>query len=415
LFFSIKKNQQPGNQNFLTFSGDESLIMKAKDSILPVIVVSQFLCTSLWFAGNAVAPELARSFSSGAAGHLTSAVQLGFIAGTLFYSFLTIADRFSPSRVFFLSSLAGALANLILIFAGREQALVLLLRFFTGFFLAGIYPVGMKIASDHYDKGLGKALGFLVGALVAGTALPHLLRSLVSELPWRSIFLITSMLSVTGGTLIFLLVKDGPFRKPAGQPDPAAVFRVFGEKDFRSAALGYFGHMWELYAFWAFVPAMIATYLGDSPGEQPDIATLSFAVIGCGSLSCIASGYISQKFGGKRTASGFLFLSGACCLFSPLAFHLPYSFFITFLVFWGLAVIGDSPVFSSLVAQSALPRLKGTALTTVTCAGFSITILSIELLNILKDLVDNRLIFLFLAIGPAAGLMAIGWPWGKQK
>ncbi len=378
--------------------------------VLPVIVLSQFSCTSLWFAGNAVMGDLANTYhlGSSALGHLTSAVQFGFITGTLIFALLTIADRFSPSSVFFLSALAGALFNLGTIIEGNVFASLMMFRFMTGFFLAGIYPVGMKIAADYYNKGLGKSLGFLVGALVIGTAFPHLLKSFTSELPWRLVLILTSSIAVLGGLSILLFVPNGPYIKSGSKPDLSKLFKVFKNKNLRSAAFGYFGHMWELYTFWAFVPIMLITYTSLHPESKMNVPLLSFLVIGLGGLACIIGGYISEIIGTKNTAFIALLMSGICCLLSPLAFYAGSGiFFIAFLIFWGLAVIADSPLFSTLVAQNANEDSKGTALTIVNCVGFSITIISIQLLNILKEVLDLRFIYMILAVGPVLGLIAL--------
>ena len=374
--------------------------------ILPVIVIAQFFCTSLWFAGNAILPDLALHLhiSQQALGSITSAVQFGFISGSLVYGTLLIADRFPHSRVFFLSALFAAISNLSIVFIGSGITGVLLMRFLTGFFLAGIYPVGMKIAADYYEKGLGKALGFLVGALVIGTAFPHLIKSLTTVLPWKTVLYFTSALSVTGGALMLLLVPRGPYQSKIQSLKYKDVFSSFKNKAFRSAAFGYFGHMWELYAFWAFVPALLLTYNNIHREAGLPISYLSFCIIAAGGLACVASGYLSQKFGAKRTAFSSLLLSGCCCLFSPLAFYLPVTPFLLFLLFWGLVVIADSPLFSSMVAQNAITTIKGTTITMVTCIGFAITIASIELLNYLSLQMDARFIFMFLALGPLAGL-----------
>jgi len=382
---------------------------RTSSHILPVIVTAQFFCTSLWFAGNAILPDLVLHLQIPATElvHMTSAVQFGFITGTLMYSILLIADRFAPSPVFFWSSLLAAIANLGIVFSGNGIAQVLLLRFLTGFFLAGIYPVGMKIASDYFEKGLGKALGFLVGALVVGTALPHAVKSLAGFVHWKTVLYITSGLSVAGGAIMLLFVPAGPFQQKMQSFNVSGVYRIFKNKPFRSAVLGYFGHMWELYAFWAFVPFLLMTYKHLYPDVSINISLLSFYIIASGGLACIAGGYLSQIAGAKKTAFVSLFLSGCCCLLSPLAFYLPLIPFIMFLIFWGLVVIADSPLFSSLVARHADIQLKGTALTLVTCIGFSITIASIELLNYLSVHVDPRYIFLVLAIGPLAGLLCM--------
>ncbi|MFK8059597.1 MAG: MFS transporter, partial [Polaribacter sp.] len=189
--------------------------MSKSKIILPVIVISQFCCTSLWFAGNGVMTDIVINFNlqETALSNLTSAVQFGFIIGTLLFALFTIADRFSPSKVFFMSAIFGASFNACLIIEHQNLFSLLIFRFLTGFFLAGIYPVGMKIATDYYKKGLGKSLSFLVGALVLGTALPHLLKDILTSFSWKSVLLSTSILASFGGLLLLILVPNGPYRK----------------------------------------------------------------------------------------------------------------------------------------------------------------------------------------------------------
>jgi MFS family permease len=386
--------------------------MKIKGTIgvLICIVIAQFFCTSLWFAGNAVSKELLALFegNSEMLGHLTAAVQLGFIFGTLVYAFFTIPDRFSPSKVFMISAFLGALSTLAMLPDGQTFAGILTSRFFTGFFLAGIYPVGMKIAADYFDHGLGKALGFLVGALVLGTAFPHFIRAFSLTLSWKVVIVSAAVLCMLGGLSIGLFVKDGPYRKKGSKMRFTGFKEVFGDHKFRSAAFGYFGHMWELYAFWAFVPVMIALYRNQAPLFDMSGSLLSFFVIGIGCLSCFLAGWISQRFTAKKTAFTALLISGICCVLSPIIYSLSAVVFIIFLLIWGCAVIADSPMFSTLVAQNAPPALKGSALTLVNCIGFSITIVSIEMLGYLNfSFPDSHFIFMALLPGPVFGLWAL--------
>jgi MFS family permease len=383
--------------------------MKTPKYILPIIVISQFCCTSLWFAGNGVMSNLVEVFNlqEDALGYLTSAVQLGFISGTLLFALFTIADRFSPSKVFFISAILGAIFNLGCILDNQTLFSLISLRFLTGFFLAGIYPVGMKIATDYYDKGLGKSLSFLVGALVLGTALPHLLKDVLISFSWKSVLISTSALAFFGGLLMLLFVKNGTYRKPSKTLDLSICIKVFKNINFRKAAFGYFGHMWELYTFWAFVPVLLSIYQKTNNTIDFNISILSFIIIAIGSISCIIGGYVSQKIGVKKTAFSFLVLSCICCLISPLMFQTNQYVFITFLVFWGMVVIADSPLFSTLVAQNAPQKDKGTALTIVNCIGFSITIISILILNSLSLISSSNYIFMILAIGPILGLVAL--------
>lgn len=378
--------------------------------VLPIIVLSQFCCTSLWFAGNGVMNDLVKAFNLNitAIGHLTSVVQLGFISGTLIFALLTIADRFSPSKVFFVCALIGGLFNLGTILESNTFSSLMLFRFLTGFFLAGIYPVGMKIAADYFKEGLGKSLGFLVGALVIGTAFPHLLRGFSSELPWRLVLIFTSVFALIGGVLMLLLVPNGPYRKSSQKLDFKAWFKVFKNQKFRSAAFGYFGHMWELYAFWAFVPVILSSYSSTHANISFNIPMLSFIIIGVGGISCVIGGFLSEVFGAKKVATSALLMSCICCLISPLIFSLGSSTaLILFLIFWGMVVIADSPLFSTLIAQNAIPDAKGTALTIVNCIGFSITILSIQIINYLNTSFNSDYIYMILGLGPIFGLIAL--------
>lgn len=343
-----------------------------------------------------------------AIGYLTSAVQLGFIIGTLVFAILTIADRFSPSKVFLFCAILGAIFNVGIIIEGNSFSSILFFRFSTGFFLAGIYPVGMKIAADYFEKGLGKSLGYLVGALVIGTAFPHLLKGMTEGFLWKNVLFATSILALIGGVMMYLLVPDGPFRKPGQKVNLSAFFEVFKNRKFRSAAFGYFGHMWELYAFWAFVPIILYTYTSYHSGVSFHIPFLSFLIIAIGGLACVLAGYLSQKYGTSRIAFISLLLSCICCLMSPLMFLIDSKeIFIFFLLFWGMVVIADSPLFSTLVAYNAPSESKGTALTIVNCIGFSITIISIQLLSTFSSTYDLQFIYLILAIGPIFGLVSI--------
>ncbi|WBO86485.1 MFS transporter [Hymenobacter yonginensis] len=377
---------------------------------LPTIVGAQFCCTSLWFAGNAVAPELAARFQlpAGFVASLTSAVQLGFISGTLLFALLALADRFSPSRVFFVSALAAATANLGVHLSGLGAEGLLACRFLTGFFLAGIYPVGMKIAADYYQEGLGRSLGWLVGALVLGTAFPHLLRSVTGHLPWYYVTGATSALAVLGGVALLLLVPDGPFRRPGQRPQLTVFLAGFRQPQFRAAALGYFGHMWELYAFWAFVPVVLAAFQARHPAAALPVPLLSFGIIGGGSLACVGAGLLARRLGPARVATTALALSGACCVASGLVLGGGSVVgLVAFLAFWGLVVVADSPMFSTLVARHAPAESRGAALTIVNCLGFALTIGSVQLTGWLAPRLPPQLLLLPLAIGPALGLWAL--------
>lgn len=354
----------------------------ANKKILPVIVLSQFAGTSLWFVGNAVLPELkeALQLSQYALSHVTSAVMIGFVAGTLVFGILSLADRFSPVKLFFISTILGALTNVAVVWLAYDAVSLFILRFLTGFFIAGIYPVGMKIAADWYEKGLGKALGYLLGALVLGTAFPHLLKNRSFELPWESVLYFTSLFAFVGGVLMLVYVGDGPYRKKAEAFQWNAFSEIFKSKKWRQAAFGYFGHMWELYTYWGFLPLILALY-AEKNNISLNIPLLSFLIIACGSISCITGGYLSLKIGSAKVATTALLISGICCFMSPFIYQLPLFAFLTVLFIWGLAVIPDSPQFSTLVANYAPNHLKGTALKIYNAIGFTISTISLIVID----------------------------------
>ena len=372
--------------------------------ILPVIVVAQFAGASLWFAGNAAMPDLQRRLNlpAEALGSITTAVQLGFIFGTLVFAFLAIADRYSPRRVFLASALLGAAFNAAAYFANATLESLLMLRFLTGFFLAGIYPVGMKIASGWFDRDLGRALGFLVGALVLGTAMPHLIGH---KLQWGGVLLSVSAIATCGGILMYWLVPDGPYLRTGAPFDPSAFVRVFRSPTFRASSFGYFGHMWELYALWTFVPVYLAARAGSVTASAASVSMWCFFIIGAGGIGCVVGGLLSHRYGSAKVAFYQLGASGLCCLMSPLAFWLPQAALLGFFIFWGIVVVGDSPQFSALNARYAPHHLVGSALTIVNCIGFAITIGSIQLLAYMMRVVDIQFLFLLLIPGPILGLL----------
>ncbi len=341
-----------------------------------------------------------------ALGDLTSAVQFGFIIGTLLFATLTIADRYSPSHVFFVCSVMGSILNLLIIYADGLGSLIVL-RALTGFCLAGIYPVGMKISSDYFEQGLGKALGFLVGALVLGTSLPHFISVFTYSLDWHYVIYATSAMAAAGGLLIFILIPDGPFRKKGSRIDLRTCFHLFKESKFREAAFGYFGHMWELYTLWAFIPLIISHYNVLHPTQHLNVSLWSALVIGSGGIACTLGGFVAERIGSSKTAFFTLAVSALCCLSSITLFSYGEPMFLGILLIWGMAVVADSPQFSTLVVQYAPKEASGSALTIVNSIGFAITILSLQTMSLLLNFIDFELAFVGLAIGPLLGLFSI--------
>jgi MFS family permease len=377
--------------------------------ILPVLVAAQFAGTSLWFAVNAVMPDLQRELGwpASAVGPLTSALQFGFIVGTLVFALLAIADRFAPRRVFLFCALAGAACTVGAWATVTHYEALLAWRFFTGVFLAGIYPVGMKIAAQWYNRpggsGLGAALGLLIGALVLGSASAHALRALSGTLPWPTLMLGVAALAAAGGLLLFLGTSDPPHAHARVTTlQWLALGTVWTDARVRASVLGYFGHMWELYTMWVMVPLVLATRL-----QGTDLSWAAFWVLGAGAVGCAAGGWVALRWGSARVASTQLAISGLCCLATPWVIDAPAPLFYGWLVLWGITVAGDSPQFSTLTARNAPPQDVGSVLTLTNSMGFALSIVSILLFVSLAETVSLGALLPWLALGPALGLWAM--------
>lgn len=374
----------------------------------PVATISlaQLFGTSLWFSANSAAEGLARDWGASATeiGFLTTAVQAGFILGTLTLSLTGLADRFRASTIFVLAALAGAAFNAAFAFLASGVAEGAALRFLVGLSLAGIYPIGMKLVVSWAPERTGPALALLVAMLTLGTALPHLLRASGAGLPWQWIVAASSVLALAGAAMIGAL-GDGPhLRRPAAQAR-RSVLTAFRIPQFRAAATGYFGHMWELYAFWTLVPLLIAAS-GLASSVPGGASGLAFAVIGVGACGCLIGGRASVRFGSAAVALVALATSGiAAAIFALFWDVLPPGVLLALLLVWGAAVVADSPQFSSLSATSCPRDLVGSALAVQNAIGFAITIVSIGLATALLDRAGPSAAVWLLVPGPVLGLI----------
>ena len=381
-----------------------------------VIVVAQLFGTSLWFSANSAADDLMHTWGIVPAdiGTLTNAVQLGFILGTLSFAISGLADRFPASRIFAVCAVLGAACNAA--FAGLADSMSwgLPLRFAVGFCLAGVYPLGMKLVVSWVPERAGSALAQLVGMLTLGTALPHGIRLAGTGWSWQSSILVSSALALLAAAMVFRL-GDGPHLKRRHGAPPlrlGRVFYAFSGREFRASALGYFGHQWELYAFWTLTPALIVLS-GLAPSGSIQVSGLAFAIIGIGALGCLFGGWWSHRIGSARVAAIALALSALCCALFPLMGNwAPWAKLVALLV-WGAAVVADSPHFSALSAKACAPEIVGSALAFQNSIGFAITMVSIQLGTAWIGDWGTAIAWLLLP-GPLLGLLGL-YPLWRSK
>jgi len=375
---------------------------------LVLLSLAELLGMSLWFSAAAVVPALRVEWnlSDSSVSWLTIAVQLGFVGGTLLSAFFNLPDVISVRYLFAVSAFAGAVTNAA--FGGyvRDVHSAILLRFLTGMFLAGVYPPGMKIMATWFQRSRGMALGVLVGALTLGKASPYLVNVLGSA-NWRQNIFFISLLAIAGGLIVLFFVGDGPHALPAAKFDWKQSVAVFKNRGVRLASFGYFGHMWELYAMWVWIPVMIRASLAVSKASPVTAEFASFLVIGCGAIGCVAAGLLADRIGRTIVTSWAMGFSGSCCLLIGFLFGGNPFLLLFVAAIWGATVVADSAQFSACVTELGDPQYVGTALTMQTCIGFLLTTISIELIPYFVKAAGWQYAFAILAPGPLLGVISM--------
>ena len=382
----------------------------AKWRVITLICLSQVLVLALWFSTTAVVPSLQkeRTLTSFQISLLTSSVQVGFVIGTLVSGFFGLADRLNLRSFFAISAALAATANIFTITLDPGSLGIPALRLVVGICMAGVYPVGMKMAASWADKDMGLLVALLVGALTLGSASPHLLNG-IGGLNWRATVLVASACAGVGAFLISF-AQIGPKLGKAPRFRPELALKAWTTRSLRLANFGYFGHMWELYAMWTWIGAFLqASFQMTMNADRAFIVSkfATFAVIASGAAGCVIAGWLADRWGRTIVAMTAMLLSGACSVFVGFLFGGNPVFLSGLCILWGITVVADSAQFSASTAELSEPSLVGTMLTVQTCIGFLLTLVTIHLIPQVVQAVSWKYAFAVLGIGPFLGTIAM--------
>jgi MFS family permease len=383
--------------------------MDTKWRTILLLSIAELLGMAVWFSASAVVSSLAAAWSLNDSGRawLTMSVQTGFVMGALISALLNLSDILPAPRLISICSFLAAGSTILIPLFANSLPLALILRVLTGIFLAGVYPVGMKIITTWTQQDRGLGIGLLVGALAIGSASPHLLNAFGGISDWKQVMVWAAALAALGGLISLLFIQEGPYKKPSPKFNWKYAGEVLRQRELMLANAGYLGHMWELYAMWAWIGVFLTASFKVTGLSGAWASAVAFAVISMGGPGSLLAGQLADRFGRTMVTILSLVMSGACCLLAGLLFGGNPLLLTLLCLVWGFAIVADSAQFSAAISELCRTEYTGTALTLQTSLGFLLTLVTIRLIPALEDYFGWNWAFAFLALGPVVGIWAM--------